>query len=1088
MKITRIVIDRPVTTSLFFVAVILLGIVSLRQLSVSLLPEINTPRLSVVTSYPGVAPEEIETLVTAPLEASVARIPGLIRIESVSREGVSTMTLEFKWGTDMDFALLHTRERLDAARDLLPEDAEKPTIIPHDPQSRPIMTLALTGDRSLLELKEFAEELVKPRLEQVEGIASAEITGGVEREIQIELDPSRLALYGLNLDTVARRIDAFNRNLQGGTIRKGRFKYAFRIVGEYETPAEIGEIGLTTGREQALVRLKDVALIHDAIKEREGLTRLDGKESIGILVRKESGANTVKATRRAKEAIEQIRKENPGVGLHVISEQSKYIEQAVGTAKDEVLWGAVLAFLVLIIFLREWKTPLIIGTVIPISVVGTFNLLFFNDLTLNIMSLGGLALGVGMLDDCAVVVSESIFRHRSLGKKLKDAAFDGTKEVGMAVTATALTTIVVFLPVVYVRGIAGQLFKDVALTVTFALLSSLLVSLTLLPMLSSREFKRANLSAGSRRRPQKIAAWPSGPKTLRQVLLYPLRLGRGLLYLLWEWIAAALRFVLRAVVRASALVLRLIRLALQPALDFVSGGFHSLYDKFAAAYERFLDWSLDNKRKVMAASLFLLAATLGLGALLRRELMPPMKTASFELDLKAPVEYSLDQTSELVLSLESHLKEHAPLRRMLSQVGIVSGTESLNPDVSLNTAKVYVELEKPSQVEPVLASLRRKLAAQSGLEYSFHKEQAALGGLLGLAPSEVDLKVQGENLEKLAEIADELARALARIDGLADVKAGTGGGKPEFLVGLRKDALDKYGGLSPSEVGQFLVNAVRGRVATQFKSMDKKYDVRLRLEARAREHIDSLLNASFPHGGSLIPLRELVSYFIVEGPTAIRRENQRREVLVTAGLRGAKISQVIPAVRNAAARISLPEGYRIVFGGEREEMEKSFRSLLLAFVLAVVLIYMIMAAQFESFLHPFLILFTLPMGLAGSVIALFLTGLTINVISVIGAVVMVGIVVDNAIVKIDYTNQLRTQGRSLREAVVEGSRVRLRPIMMSTMSTIFGLIPMAVGLGKGAELLQPLAVTVIGGLVLSTFLTLVLIPVAYEGIERGRAA
>ncbi|HMA53934.1 MAG TPA: efflux RND transporter permease subunit, partial [Acidobacteriota bacterium] len=488
MKLARIAVDRPVTMYMFYVAVILLGAVSLRELSVDLLPDISYPRLSVVTNYPGVAPEEIETLITAPLESAVSRVPGLRRVESVSKEGVSLLTLEFDWGTDMDFTMLHTREQLDNAKDRFPEDAESPTIIPLDPQSRPIMTLALSGDRTLLELKELSEELIKPRLEQIEGVGSAEITGGVEREIQVEADPQKLALYGLTVEQVAARVDAFNRNLQGGTIRKGTFKYALRVVGEFESLDEIGEIGLLVTREGGVVRLRDVATVIDSIKERQGMTRLDGAESIGLLVRKESGANTVKVTKLVRETIGQIRAENPGISLSVVNEQAKTIEDAIGAVKDELIQGAVLAFLTLLIFLQEWKTPLIIGTVIPISIIGAFSLLFFGDITLNIMSLGGLALGVGMLDDCAVVVSENIFRHRSLGKSLKEAAYIGTKEVGPAVVSTALTTIVVFLPVIYVHGVAGQLFKDTALTVTFALLASLLVSLTLIATLESREF------------------------------------------------------------------------------------------------------------------------------------------------------------------------------------------------------------------------------------------------------------------------------------------------------------------------------------------------------------------------------------------------------------------------------------------------------------------------------------------------------------------------------------------------------------------------------------------------------------------------
>lgn len=603
MKIARISIDRPVALLMFYIAVILLGFISLRQLSVDLLPNISYPRLSVVTRYPGVAPEEIETLVTAPLESAVSRIPGLRRVESISKEGVSYMTLEFGWGTDMDFTMLHTREKLDSARDMLPEDAENPTIIPLDPQSKPIIVLAVSGERSLLELKEFVEELVKPRLEQIEGIGSAEITGGVEREIQVEVDPRLLSLYNLTIDDVALRVRDFNRNLQGGTIRKGKFKYALRVVGEFESINEIGEISLKTTKDRGVVRLKDVARILDSIKERQGMTRLNGKDSIGILVRKEYGANTVKVTKLARNVLGQIIKENLQIDVQVVSEQSKYIEKAISSVINEIIQGAILAFLVLFIFLQEWKAPLIIDTVIPISIIGTFNLLYFNNITLNIMSLGGLALGVGMLDDCAVVVSENIFRHKSLGKSLSEAAYIGTREVGMAVTATALTTIVVFLPVIYVHGVAGQIFKDTALAVTFSLLSSLLVSLTLLPMLASRKFElkpvpQTMIAEREKTGLEKI----KGQKSKIRFLLYPLQGLRWLFYMIPKGISFILNFIGSFLAQLLMFIFHYLTLPFKPLIRLIFKGFNFIYGKFVRRYEKLLYWSLEHKGKVLLFS------------------------------------------------------------------------------------------------------------------------------------------------------------------------------------------------------------------------------------------------------------------------------------------------------------------------------------------------------------------------------------------------------------------------------------------------------------------------------------------------------
>jgi HAE1 family hydrophobic/amphiphilic exporter-1 len=1085
MRITNITIKRPVTTFMFFLAIVLLGFVSLRELGVDLLPDISYPRLSVVTKFSGVAPEEIETLITDDLESAVSRIPGLRRVESISKEGVSYMTLEFSWGTDMDFAMLHTREKLDSVE--LPDDAEEPTIIPLDPQSKAIMVLSVSGDRYLLEIKEFSEELIKPRLEQIEGIGSAEIAGGVEREIQVEVDPEKLSLYDLSIDEISQRIDNFNRNLQGGTIRKGRFKYSLRVVGEFEEIEEIGEIGLKTTGERGVIRLKDVAVILDSIKEREGITRLNGKESIGILVRKESGANTVKVTQSAREVLEEIQKENTGIEILVVSEQAKYIENAISSVLNSIILGGILAFLVLFVFLQDIKTPVIIAVVIPISIIATFNLMYFRDISLNIMSLGGLALGVGMLVDNSIVVSESIFRHKSLGKSLMEATVTGAKEVGMAVTASTLTTISVFLPVIYVHGVAGQLFKDQALTVTFALLSSLVVSLTLLPMLASRKFELSAPSGTPNKKEKRTEdIQKSFKKSAGKILLFPFMGLRWLLYNIPKGIFMILNFIFTFVLQLFLIVLHYISIPLKPLILAVFKTYNAFYQKFEDRYHRALIWCLGNKKKVLLGALCFLATTLVVAFQMPRELMPKPETSSFEVIMKTPVDYSLEQTGEVVAALETWLKDQESVRAFFSQIGVVSGMEALNPEVSINSVNLYVEAIHPSGVDELIESMRTKLQSFPGLTYSIVKEQSTMAEFMAFTSAEVGLKIKGEDLNRLTILAEQLVEKLKRIGGITDIATNIGEGKPEFLITIKKEALEKYN-ISPGTIGNFLVNAVRGQRATQFKELEKKYDVRVRLEEQTRENIESLLDEQISYQGTLIPLRELVSYEIARGPKEIRRENQQREVLVTANLRGKKISQVAPTIQEKIDELSLPQGYRVVFSGEQEEMTKSFQSLVFAFSLAVLLVYMIMAAQFESLKHPLLILFTLPMGLTGAIWALRITGQSLNVISIIGMVVLAGIVVNDAIVKIDYTNQLRRRGLSVRESILEASRVRLRPILMTTMTTTLGLFPMSLGFGRGAELQQPMAIAVIGGLLLATFLTLILIPLVYELAESKKS-
>ncbi len=753
--------------------------------------------------------------------------------------------------------------------------------------------------------------------------------------------------------------------------------------------------------------------------------------------------------------------------------------------RDELLQGAILAFLTLLIFLQEWRTPLIIDTVIPISIIGTFSLLFFSKISLNIMSLGGLALAVGMLDDCAVVVSENIFRHRSLGKSPGQAAYEGASEVAGPVITTALNTAAVFLPVIYVHGVSGQLFKDTALTVTISLMVSLLVSLTLLPTLLSRSFRPAGFEAAAGGRESARPRWRK-PRRAFGWLLLPVFALRWVFYALVRGLGFVLDFVFSWLAQAAVLIGRLVFWPLKPVLGVVFRGFNRFYGRFTAWYSRALTWSLDHKRAVLAAAVAFFAVTFGMGFFLKSELMPKLKTTSFEMMLKAPVDYSLEQTSEITAGLEDALRGRAEVKTVLAQVGIISDLESADPDLSLNSARLFVEVGQPGQVEPILEVLRRRLAAWPDMSYTVSRQQTTLTQFLAFGEAEVGLRIKGDDLERLREISETLMARLRTIPGIVDVASNWGAGKPEFKITVRREALDRYPRLTPADIGSFIVGAVRGSVATQFQEMEKKYDILVRTEGADRREIDALLDETFLLNGKQIPLRELVTAQVVRGPKEIRRENQGREILVTAGLRGAKISQVAPAVEKVIQSLDMPSDYRVVFSGEREEMRKSFQSLMLALLLAALLTYMIMAAQFESLLHPFLVMLTVPMGVAGMSVALFLTGETVNVISIIGLVVLVGLVVDAATVEVDYTNLLRKQGRTLRAAVHEACLTRLRPILISSFSTIFGLLPMAMGLESGGELMRPLGIVVLSGLTFSTLLTLILIPVLYEAVEKRK--
>ncbi len=560
-----------------------------------------------------------------------------------------------------------------------------------------------------------------------------------------------------------------------------------------------------------------------------------------------------------------------------------------------------------------------------------------------------------------------------------------------------------------------------------------------------------------------------------------------LVYAIFKGVGFVLNFLVSFFVQLFAFVVHYLGLPFRPLLKVVFAAFNKVYGRFIDGYQRFLRWSLDHKGKVMAWTLVFFAVVFALGGLIRRELMPPMETTTFELDLKMPVDFSFEQTTEMAVMLETELRGLASVKTVLSQVGIVSGMESADPNISVNSARLYVEVRKPKQLEGVLDAARSRLVQFPDIAYTVVREQSTINQFLALAGAEIGLQVKGKDLDRLKEIAADLTARLAAIPGVADVTTNIGEGKPEFKVTVDKEALKKYPGLSPSTIGNFLVSAVRGRVATQFREMEKKYDILVRLEDASRENIEALLGETLPFEGRAVPLRDLVSYQVVRGPREIRRENQQREVLVTANLKGRKLSQVTPAIDKAIAELCASRPTTASSGAASARRWASpSSSLILALLLAALLTYMIMAAQFESLVHPFIVMFTLPMGAAGAIVAMLLTGQTFNVISIIGMVVLVGIVVDNATVKIDYTNQLRRGGMPLREAIEEGSHVRLRPILMATGSTLIGLIPMALALERGGELMQPLAIVVIGGLTFSTFLTLILIPVIYEWAERRK--
>ncbi|MFQ5605774.1 MAG: efflux RND transporter permease subunit [bacterium] len=1086
MFLSEVSVRRPVATAMFFLAMVILGVISLTRLSVDLLPDIAYPRLSVWTSYTDVPPVEVEELVTVPIEQAVSTLSRLRRLRSISKEGISLVMMEFLWGTDMDIAALNVREKLDNLRWLLPRDAGRPTILRLDPHSQPVMSLSVTGG-DLVALKELTRNVFKRRLEQIKGVALAAVVGGFEREIQVEVNSRKLTALGLSIEQVASALASANRNLPGGTIKKGRYRYALRTLGEFQSVQDLREVVVSKNNHGSVIPLKDVAMVVDGFKEREAITRFNGREAIGVVITKEAGSNSVEVSKLVREVLQQLSQEYSEVQIAVASDQAEFISQAIANVLQAVIWGGILAFLVLFFFLQDLRNPIYISTAIPIAILAAFALMFFSGVSLNMISLGGLALGVGMLVDNSIVVLENIFRHRETGIPAVQAATKGSREVAMPVLASTLTTIAVFFPIIYVRGVAGQLFTDQSLTVTYSLLASLLVSLILLPMLAARfrptsadgadsptqsdcqsRIYRSLFESKDRRRTKFVQRTGEYLSRLLQKISGCLRK-----FCLWliEWAKALLRFWWQGL---SKLTSNLTRPMFQ--------GFNRGFAGFANHYERLLIWSLHNRKKVVATALVALGFAVLTGFMLDRRLMPEVEQREFTVKITMPPGTSLEATSQMAGEIEHLLLKHPDVASIFSRIGFAAEQSSLLLEESeLNQAQILVRLrENASQsTADFMASLREKLRNFSDAEITLESGSTLLTQFLGTAESDFVVKISGGELTVLKDLLQQAMEQIKTVSGLTDLHSSFEEGRPEIRIAVDRELTSRHG-LTVRRVAQFVQNHMSGSVSTQFKDFDRKIDILVRPDVSARDELSDLLNSQIQNGKQTVPVRQLLKTVYTQGPTEIRREDQVRQLQVYGNIQGRGFREVVDDIEQRLATIEQPYDYQIAVGGQREEMQRSFRSLILAFLLAAALVYMILAAQFESLMHPLIIIFAVPLAVIGVVLALFITGQSLNVMSLIGCVVLIGIVVNDAIIKVDFINQERRRGTELFQAIMEAGRKRLRPIIMTTVTTVLGLLPMALGLGAGAELRRPLAVAVIGGLLSATFLTLVVVPVVYS--------
>ena len=1320
---------RPVAIFMVVLAVAVFGYVSYQQLPLNMMPDISYPTLTVRTEYPDTAPEEVENLISRPIEQRLGVVSNLVSITSISRPGMSDVILEFGWDTDMNDAVQTVRENLDRLN--LPRGVNRPLILRYDPTQDPIMRVGIYGNENMYVLRHIAEEEIKQELEALKGVAAARVKGGLEEEIRVEISERQLALMGLNINTINRRLQEENVNLAGGSLLDGQTQYLVRTLNEFRTIDEIANL-VVGDRNDIEIRVKDVGQVYRTHKEREIITRVNSVESVEIEIFKEADANIVATAQRVRDRLfgtpeqlayieklkageiekakandrrEQVRqfvqmKEMTsfiaftlpeGVDMEMLSDQSTFIESSVNEVKQTALIGGLLAILVLYIFLRNPSHTAIVGLAIPISIVATFAPMNIFGVSLNIMSLGGLALGIGMLVDNAIVVLESIFRCREEGDDMISATIRGTGEVGGAVFASTLTTVAVFFPIVFVEGVAGQIFGDMALTVVFSLLASLGVALFFIPMLASRQVHLARGDSegqsgrlmqsevlqlrsvawllegmGLKNRDEKNAlqyhamnsrtllmrvpigfAYLLGEYVARTlwlasviaivalkavftvlaVLLYPIiypgwgfycwlgsgplwrqeinrlwgplcawaedrdlfgkawaqiiwddllafvtpqNLGRDLgvqtrwtgriLKRLFHWVRdraiwkrvlkiapvllgavgvlllfvlGAVYFLLRFLIFTTLILvgkililalmfvfltglvaLLVIALILLPILAPVLFLFERGFATIRRAYTPFIRWALHNRLSIVAGAVVPFAICwMVLLPRLGNELIPQVHQGEFNVDIGLPVGTPLEMTDETLKLIESRVMDAYDVGAISSTVG-VDKTDITSSDQGEHTGVVSVVLEDietdspqnvmagwgqdlltlPTRIwggirgesvlaqreDALMADLRDRLSDLPQIKADFSRPA------LFSFKTPIEVEIRGYDLPTLTQLGREAERVMSEIPGLYDVKSSLQRGNPEVQIVYKRELLAKYN-LNVRQVASLVREKVQGNVVTRFREADRRIDVLVRVDEADRAGVTELRRLVVNPGRQQVPIRlsAVAEIEVHEGPSEIRRIDQQRAVLISANVSGIDLGTMTAMIQQALETMEVPQDVSMVIGGQNKEMETSLNSLTFALGLAIFLVYIVMASQFESFLHPFVIMFSIPLALIGVIVILFLTGISLSVVVFLGVIMLAGIVVNNAIVLVDYINHLRRSGLSKLEAIVQAGEVRLRPILMTTSTTVLGLLPMALGLGDGAEIRTPMAITVVAGLISSTLLTLVIIPTVYSLMDRS---
>lgn len=1109
---------RRVTVMMVTLTFVLFGLIALSELKVNLLPDLSYPTLTVRTEYTGAAPSEIETLISEPVEEAVGVVKGLRKLKSVSRTGQSDVVLEFAWGTDMDQASLEVRDKMEALQ--LPLEAKAPVLLRFNPSTEPILRIALssktaaTSDteamRQLTGLRRYADDDLKKKLEPVEGVAAVKVGGGLEDEIQVDIDQQKLAQLNLPIDNVIQRLQQENINISGGRLEEGSQRYLVRTVNQFASVPEIREMLVTTqsggdnaaasaaaqmaaiaaqtGSAAAMaaaasvqsansagggtvaggmpVRLKDIADVRQGYKEREAIIRLGGKEAVELAIYKEGDANTVATADAIEKRLAELKEQvPPDVELTTIDDQSQFIRHAISDVKKDAVIGGMLAILIIFLFLRDGWSTFVIGLSLPVSIIATFFFMSQLGLSLNVMSLGGLALATGLVVDDSIVVLESIAKARERGLGILDAAIVGTREVSMAVVASTLTTIAVFLPLVFVQGIAGQLFRDQALTVALAIGISLVVSMTLIPMLSA--FKGRPPMAYPEEAPH--PRWQPTSKLQKPFAAVEHGIGAGA--------RGSFFGIAWLVVRAWRGLVAVVGPVMRKASDIAMAP----YGRAERGYMKLLPNALRRPWLVLGSAAVAFALTLLAVPMLGADLIPQLAQDRFEMTVKLPPGTPLRDTDALVRELQDKHSKDDGIRTLYGVSG--SGTRlDANPTESgENIGKLTVVMADGGSKEIEAREterLRTTMQAHPGTQIDFSRPE------LFSFSTPLEIELRGQDLESIQRAGQRMAAMLRANPHYADVKSTVEEGFPEIQIRFDQDRAGALG-LTTRQIADVVVKKVRGDVATRYSFRDRKIDVLVRARETDRASVDSIRRLIVNPGSNRpVTLDAVADVVSTTGPSEIHRADQVRVAIVSANLRDIDLGTAVQEVRDMVTEQPLGAGVGMHIGGQGEELAESVRSLLFAFGLAIFLVYLVMASQFESLLHPFVILFTIPLALVGAVLSLLLTNSPVSVVVFIGLILLVGLVVKNAIILVDKVNQLREHGVAKRDALIEGARSRLRPIIMTTMCTLFGFLPLALAMGEGAEVRSPMAITVIGGLLVSTLLTLLVIPVVYDLLDR----